>query len=99
MKLLNKEIEKKLPKLYSQENEKNPKIIVKYFHPLSDYTWYIIEGGKQENGDWLFYGLVDGQEKELGYVCLSQLEEIRIKGLGVERDKFFGYDHKLSEFK
>ena len=99
MKLLTKEIEKKLLKLYSKEDEKNPKIIVKYFHPLSDYTWYIIEGDKQENGDWLFFGLVDGHEKELGYVTLNQLEEIRIKGLGIERDKFFGYDHKLSEFK
>lgn len=99
MRLLTKEIEKKLPKLYSMENEKNPKIVVKYFHPLSDYTWYITEGDRQENGDWLFFGLVDGQEKKLGYVTLSQLEEIRIRGLGVERDKFFGYDHRLSEFK
>ena len=99
MKLLTEEIIKKMPELYSQEYVDDPKIIVKYFHPLSIFTWYIYEGGKQKNGDWLFFGLVDGQEKELGYVYLSQLEEIRIKGLGIERDKWFGFEHKLSEFK
>ncbi len=100
MKLLTKEIEKKLPKLYSQEHEKNPKIIVKFFHPLSSYTWYVTEGERQEDreGDMLFFGLVDGHEKELGYFTLKQLEEISVRGLGVERDKWFGFDHKLSEF-
>jgi len=99
MKLLTKEIEKKLPKSHSQENEENPKIIVKYFHPLSDWTWYVIEGERDPNGDILFFGLVDGQEKEFGYFTLRQLEEVRIKGLGIERDLYFGYDHRLDEFK
>jgi len=99
MKLMTKEIEKKLPKLYSQENEENPKIIVKYFHPMSDYTWYIYEGEKQKDGDWLFFGLVDGQEKESGYTTLKQLEEVKVRGLGIERDLYFGYDHRLDEFK
>jgi len=99
MKLLTKEIEGKLPALYSQEAVSNPKIIVKFFHPLSDFTWYAIEGDRQENGDILFFGLVDGFEKELGYFTLKQLEEIKVKGLGIERDMYFGYNHKLSEFK
>jgi len=98
MKLLTKEIEKKLPALYSQEKVANPKIIVKFFHPLSSWTWYAYEGDRQEYGDWLFFGLVDGFEKELGYFTLGQLEEINIRGLGVERDKWFGYNHRLNEF-
>lgn len=98
MKLLTKEIEKKLPKLYSQEHEKNPKITVKFFHPLSDWSWYTIEGDRQEDGDWLFFGLVDGFEKELGYFTLKQLEEVEVKGLGIERDMYFG-EHFLNEFR
>ena len=98
MKLLTKEIEKKLPKLYSQENVENPKIIVKFFHPMSSWTWYVTEGEKQEDGDWRFFGLIDGDEKELGYFHLSQLEEVKVMGLGVERDMYFGYEHLLSEF-
>jgi len=99
MKLLTKEIEKKLPRLYSQEKVSNPKIIVKFFHPLSSWTWYVTEGDRQEDGDFLFFGLVDGFEKELGYFTLKQLEEVKVKGLGIERDMYFGYNHKLGEFK
>jgi len=98
MKLLTAEIIKKLPKLYSQEKVTNPKIIVKYFHPLSSWTWYVIEGEEQEDGDWRFFGLVDGQERELGYFNLNQLKEVKIRGLGIERDMYFGDNHLLSEF-
>ena len=99
MKLITKEIEKKLPKLYSQERVSNPKIIVKFFHPLSSWTWFVYEGDKQEDGDWLFFGMVHGYEKELGYFALSDLEGVKVKGLGIERDKWFGYNHRLDEFK
>jgi len=99
MKLLTKEIEKKLPRLYSQEKVSNPRIIVKFFHPLSSWTWFVTEGDRQEDGDFLFFGLVDGYEKELGYFTLGQLEEFTIRGLGIERDKWFGYGRRLSEFK
>lgn len=99
MKLLTKEIIQKLPKLYSQEKEKNPLIVIKFFHPLSSWTWYAYEGDKQEDGDWLFFGMVHGHEREIGYFSLRELEGIRIRGLGIERDKWFGYDHKLSEFR
>lgn len=101
MKLLTKEIEGKLPKLYSQEHIKNPKIVVKFFHPMSSYTWYVTEGERQkdEDRDWLFFGLVNGHEKELGYFTLKQLEGVEIRGLKIERDKWFGFDHRLSEFR
>ena len=99
MKLLTAEIIERLPKLYSQENIDNPKIIVKFFDPLSSWTWYVTEGEEQEERDWLFFGLVEGHEKELGYFTLKQLEEIRVAGLGIERDRHFGYDHKLNEFR
>jgi len=100
MKLLTKEIEKKLPKLYSQENEKDPKIIVKYFTPWSNWTWFAWEGEKQPNGDWIFFGMVHGLEKEMGYFSLNELESITgPMGLKVERDKWFGFEHRLSELK
>jgi hypothetical protein len=99
MRLLTKEIEAKLPRLHSQEEVDNPKIIVKFFHPLSSWTWFVVEGERDPDGDLLFFGLVNGFEKELGYFSLKELEEIKVKGLGIERDKFFGYGHHLSEFK
>ena len=37
-----------------------------------------------------------GFENELGYFTLKELEEIKITGLGVERDLYFG-SHTLAE--
>ena len=90
MKLLTKAIINKLPKLYSQEKVKNPKIIVKFFDPCGSWTWYVIEGEQTEDDDWLFFGLVKGFETELGYFTLSELREVKGPlGLGIERDMYF----------
>jgi hypothetical protein len=86
MKILTKEVLEKLPALYSQENEKDPMVICKFFYPDFSWTWYAIEF----DGKDLFYGLVDGFEEELGYFSLSELLSNRGKlGLPVERDRFF----------
>jgi hypothetical protein len=90
--LLTKAIEKQLAKasLYSTEKETVKKIIVKFFTPDSSWTWYAVEGEKQEDGDWLFFGLVDGHEMEWGYFTLSELKEARGNlGLHIERDRYF----------
>jgi Protein of unknown function (DUF2958) len=99
MKLLTKEIERKLLKspLYSQEKNSTPEIIVKFFAPWSNWTWYAIEGNRLEDGDWEFFGLVEGQETELGYFLLSELASVRGKwGLRIERDLHFS-GHKLDK--
>ena len=99
MMLMTKEIEKKIPRLYSTENipADEKKIAVKFFTPDSNWTWYAVEGDKQEDGDWLFFGLVDGFEKELGYFSLNELKKVRGQlGLPVERDMYFG-DKSLEE--
>ena len=98
MKLLTKDIERTLPALRSYESfpAYEVPIAVKFFAPFGSYTWYVIEGEKQGD-DYLFFGLVDGHEKELGYFTLSQLEEIEGPlGLKIERDLHYS-DHKLSE--
>lgn len=90
MKLLTDEIIEKLPPLYSTEDNSDPMIQVKFFTPDSNWTWYIIEGSKQENGDWLFFAYVQGLESEYGYVLLSELESARGPlGLHIERDLYF----------
>lgn len=90
MKLLTKIITNKLPKLYSQEANPNPKAVLKFFTPWSNWTWYITEGEKQEDGDWMFFGKVVSPicpDGELGYTLLSQLKEIKgPAGLLIERD-------------
>jgi hypothetical protein len=94
MKLLTKEIRKNLPPLYSQEDKGGKAMAhVKFFAPdTGRWTWYATEGSPltDDQGhevDFQFFGLVDGQEKELGYFNLSELEGVRgPMGLPIERD-------------
>ena len=98
MMLLTKEIENKMPALYATDGAEDKDIAVKFFAPWGNWTWYVFEGEQMENGDWEFFGLVDGQEKEMGYFLLSQLTEMRGPGgLKIERDRHF--NKKLSEIK
>lgn len=93
IKLLTKELRRKLPKLYSQENEADPMVICKFFTPDAGWTWYAIEF----DGKDLFFGYVIGIEPELGYFRLSELLEVRgALRLPVERDLWFT-PMKLSE--
>ena len=87
MKLLTKEIRRRLPPLYeNEERGLDALAIVKFFTPDSSWTWYASEF----DGEDLFFGLAVGFEPELGYFRLSELTSIRGKlGLPVERDKFF----------
>lgn len=96
MKLLPKEIREKLPSLYSQDGKGGKAIVyVKYFTPSSSWSWFATEGEPvlDESGkevDFKFFGLVEGQEKELGYFVLSELEEVRgPMGLPIERDLYW----------
>jgi hypothetical protein len=93
MKLLTKEIRRKLPPLYAQESKGGKAVVhLKLFSPDGAFTWYLTEGSpiKDESGnevDFHFFGLVDGQCKELGYVSLRELESVRgPMGLPIERD-------------
>lgn len=86
MKLLTQEIRKKLPKLYSQEKSEDPTIIVKFFCPWNNWTWYAYEF----DGEDMFFGFVVGLENELGYFSLSELESINGPfHLKIERDLYF----------
>ena len=113
LKLLTEEIKRKLPPLYSQENEIDPSVICKFFDPVGSWTWYAYEGSPvDENGyydtdkekvDFLFFGLVIGFEPEFGYFSLRELENAKqgltgIRALPIERDMYFT-PCKLSEIK
>ena len=86
MKLITKELRKALPSLYSQENEKDPMVVCKFFLPMTKWTWYATEF----DGKDTFFGFVSGEYPELGYFSLSELENLEGQyGIGVERDRYF----------
>jgi len=86
MKLLTEELRRRLPALHSSEDVLDPVAQAKFFTPWTSWTWYAIEF----DGKDLFFGLVDGLERELGYFSLSELESIEgPAGLRIERDLYF----------
>lgn len=70
--LLSARDRKRLPPLYSQENNRNQKAQVHFFDLLTKWSWYAIEF----DGEDIFFGLVLGFEKELGYFSLSEFKEV-----------------------
>lgn len=97
MMLLTKAIERKLPPIYSSGDKpaEEVKIIVKFFDPQSNWTWYAVEYDPKTG---VFFGLVRGHEVELGSFSLAELKDYRGRlGLGIERDMYFGTDHTLAE--
>lgn len=91
MTLLPETVRSLIPALYSGEQlddeaQANREVPVKFFTPWSNWTWYVLEG-QQEDGDFLFFGYVEGLENEFGYFSLRELESIRGPfGLTIERD-------------
>ena len=88
MKLLTKEIQNKLPALYSQDGKGDEAIAqVKFFTPDSNWTWFASEYDPETK---TFFGLVSGMETELGYFNLDELSSVRgPMGLPIERDMYF----------
>jgi hypothetical protein len=81
-----------------KDGEYDPYVVLKYFTPDSNWTWFVVEGEEQE-GDFLFFGLVQGFEEELGYFTLKQIQEnLGPFGLRIERDLYFK-PQRLSEIR
>jgi hypothetical protein len=77
---------RKLPAIYSQENEKDPIVQVKLFSPYTGAVWYLTEydPGSKDAFGWADLGYGMG---ELGYISISELEGLSRGGLPlVERD-------------
>lgn len=102
MELMPAEIRAVLPPIRSQEPKGLEAIApVKYFTPDANWTWYVTEF----DGDDYMFGLVSGYEVEIGYISLSELEEVRGGlNLPIERDLHYhpttlkeiqDYEHKL----
>ena len=88
MMLMTKEISKKIPALYADETTPlGDKICyVKFFHPMSSWTWFATEFDPETG---IFFGWVDGDFPEWGNFSLDEMKNLKVKGLGMERDMYF----------
>ena len=94
MQLLTDDVKAIIPALYSTDDGDTDTlgarmVTVKFFTPWSNWTWYVLEGA-EEDGDYLFYGYVEGLENEFGYFTLRELEQVKGPfGLTIERDLYW----------
>ncbi|TYK32737.1 DUF2958 domain-containing protein, partial [Bacteroides pyogenes] len=82
-------IRKQLPKLYSTEKELigDKTAYARYFFPMGAYTAYLLEYDPKTR---IGFGAVTmGYGWELGNMSLDEMEEVKIHGLGIERDLYF----------
>lgn len=94
MKLGPKEIEAILPPLYSQGYVPDPIAVIKLFDPCGRFTFYVLEGRREPDGDLLFFEFyvspLGPDCDELGYASLRELESVRGPlRLGIECDLYF----------
>lgn len=88
MKLLTKEISRRLQAQYPRGADLAQEIVCKFFDPCSQWTWYVMNQDP-EDPDYL-WGVVRGNEVEVGSFSLSELTAFKGKlGIGIERDLHF----------
>jgi len=90
MKLMTKEIERRMPAMGETEGKGDEAIVqVKFFFPAGAATWYALEYDPEAR---IFFGLADlyGDGGELGDFSLDELESVvGPMGLKIERDLYF----------
>ena len=72
MRLMTKELRRKIPPLYSAEKQSDPMVYAKFFTPDSNWTWYVLEFDGRDT----FFSLVYGLRTGLGYFSLSELSTV-----------------------
>ena len=99
MQLLTNELIKRFAEVGSQENEKDPIVVAKFFNAGGRGTWYATEYNPNEKAFFGYVSIFGDECDEWGYFALAELESFKGPfGLGIERDLHCG-EKRISEFK
>ena len=84
MKLLTNAIKEKAQKQFDDGSDMEQMVIAKYFDPMGDWKWFLMNMDKDEDYCW---GIVKGFEVEMGSFSLAELKEAL--GRRLQRDLYF----------
>lgn len=88
MKLMTKKIERRARRQFPSGSDMSQMVVAKFFNPAGSWSWYVMNQDP-EDPDYL-WGIVKGNEIEMGSFSLSELQQVRLPyGLGIERDLYF----------
>ena len=85
--------------IVQEQSPEQKKVPLKLFSPYSNWTWYAIEFDPIEG---IFFGLVHGMEKEMGYFSLEELENTCLGSSNlpaIERDCHWDSNTTLAEIQ
>ena len=98
MELLTEKLKKRFEEIGSQENDKNPIVVVKFFNPSGAGTWYATEYDNEKKIFFGYVSIIGDFNDEWGNFSLKELQKyIGFGGLGIERDLYCG-EKRISEF-
>ena len=87
MKLMTKTLQRRFAQVGSQENNKDPLVIAKFFHPTGSGTWYATEYDPATRAFFGYASIFGDWNDEWGYFSLAELEAYKGRfSLGIERD-------------
>ena len=98
MKMVTKEIEKLFDKypLYSQDGKGDDAVVIcKFFNPVGDQSWYVLEASEEVDGDRELFVMftATGRYYEYGYHMLSEFLKCEVTyyswQMKLERDLYF----------
>lgn len=99
MKLITQTLEKRFKKIGSQQEDKDPIVIAKFFNPVGIGAWYAIDYDSETRNFFGYVSLFGDSCDEWGFFNLDELESIKGKfGLGIERD-LYTPEQRISKFK
>jgi hypothetical protein len=99
MELITKKIEKRFKEIGSQDGEKDPLVIVKFFNTCGAGTWYATEYDPINKMFFGYASIFGDFNDEWGNFSLEELKSVKgFGGLGIERDLHCG-EKRISEFK
>ena len=87
MKLLTKEITEQAKEQYDKGSDMEQMVVAKYFNPIGNGTWYLMNLADDEDYAW---GIVDLFAVEMGSFSIKELSDAKLPfGLSIERDMYF----------
>lgn len=98
MQLITKELEDRFKEVGSQQKEKDPIVIAKFFNPAGAGFWFATEYNRKSKTFFGYVSLFGDHNDEWGSFSLMELESVKGPfGLGIERDLYCG-EKRISEF-
>lgn len=90
MKLMTEQLLRRFEEVGSQEGEKDPVILARFFNPTGAGTWFATEYDPNNRTFFGFVSIFGDLNDEWGYFSLNELEDFKGPfNLGVERDLYF----------